>query len=307
MKSRRHQMFGILLVALLTSCSSRATRTGNEAAPLAGEVAAEKDAVSGSDAREDAVVSTNEPEKSAQSDETDLAKKVQNPVANLISVPFQSNFNFGVGPDDGVQYVGNLQPVVPVKLGEAWNVINRPVIPLVYQPRSSDTQGSEWGLGDIQYQAYLSPAKPGKLIWGVGPVLGFPSATDDILGTEKWTAGPAFVALTIQGPWVLGANVLNQWSFAGDSDREHVNQFFLQPFVNFNLPRGWYLTASPAITANWKADSGEKWTVPVGGGVGKLLKLGNQPINLQVQAFGFPEKPKGGPEWALRFQFQLLF
>jgi hypothetical protein len=239
--------------------------------------------------------------------ESDLAKKTQNPVASLISVPFQSNFNFGVGPDNGVQYVGNFQPVIPISLSENWNMINRPIVPVLYQPRASAAQGSEWGLGDIQYQAYFSPAKPGKLIWGVGPVLSFPSATEDFLGSEKWSAGPALVALTMHGPWVVGANVTNQWSFAGDEDRPHVNQLFLQPFVNYNMPRGWYLSAAPSMTANWKAESGEKWTVPLGGGIGKIFKLGAQPINMQLQAFGYAEKPRGGPEWALRFQFQLLF
>ena len=169
-------------------------------------------------------------------DDDELAKKTQNPVADLISVPFQNNINFGVGPDDDVQYILNIQPVIPFKLTEDWNLISRTIMPLIYQPELAPGVGDVFGLGDIQQSLFLSPAKPGKLIWGVGPILQFPSATDDSLGQGKWGAGPSAVALTVHGPWVLGALINNVWSFAGDSDRKDVNQMLLQPFVNYNLP-----------------------------------------------------------------------
>ena len=149
-------------------------------------------------------------------DDADLAKKTQNPVADLISVPFQNNVNFGVGPDDDVQYILNIQPVIPFRLTEDWNLISRTIVPLIYQPELAPGVGEVFGLGDIQQSLFFSPAKPGTVIWGVGPILQFPTATDDSLGQGKWGAGPTAVALTVQGPWVLGALVNNVWSFAGD-------------------------------------------------------------------------------------------
>jgi hypothetical protein len=139
----------------------------------------------------------------------------------------------------------------------------------------------------------------------VGPTFTIPTATDSKLGSGKFSLGPTAVALTIQGPWVFGALINNQWSVAGWGDKD-VNQMLLNPFVNFNLPGGWYLTSSPIITANWEADSGDKWTVPVGGGVGKLFKLGKLPINTSLQAYYNAERPKFGSDWQLRFQVQFL-
>ncbi len=240
-------------------------------------------------------------------DETELAKKTQNPVADLISVPLQSNFNFGVGPDDDLQYILNIQPVVPFSLTEEWNLITRTIIPLIDQPELAPGFGDEFGLGDIQMSLFFSPAKPGGFIWGLGPVFQFPTATDDSLGQEKWAAGPTAVGLTIQGPWVIGALVNNIWSFAGDDGRADVNQMLLQYFINYNLPGGWYLTSSPIITANWEANSDNRWTVPIGGGIGKIHRIGKLPVNVQLAAFYNVETPDGGPEWQLRFQFAFLF
>jgi hypothetical protein len=134
-----------------------------------------------------------------------------------------------------------------------------------------------------------------------------PTATDDVLGTEKWGAGPSAVVLTVQGHWVYGALINQIWSFAGDDDRDDVDQMLIQPFVNYNLTDGWYLSSSPIITANWEADSGNKWTVPVGGGFGKIFRIGKQPMNASVQAFYNVEKPDNGPDWTLRLQLQFLF
>ena len=132
-----------------------------------------------------------------------------------------------------------------------------------------------------------------------------PTATASQLGSGKFSLGPSAVALMIEGPWVFGALINNQWSVAGWSDRD-VNQMLLQPFVNYNFGEGWYLTSAPIITADWKADSGDRWTVPVGAGVGKLFKAGKLPINTQIQAFSNVEHPKFGPDWQLRFQVQFL-
>jgi hypothetical protein len=246
------------------------------------------------------------PHASAENTEADLAKAAQNPVADMISLPFQNNTNFNVGPDNKIQNILNIQPVYPVHLSENWNLITRTIAPVIWQEEI--VPGVEqFGLGDIIFTAFLSPSKPGKWIWGAGPVLLLPTATDDTLGGEKWGAGPSAVALTVRGPWLFGALVNQIWSFAGDDDRQHVNQMLIQPFVNYNFPGGWYVTSSPIITANWKADGGDVWTVPFGGGVGKIFRIGKQPMNAQVQAFYNVSKPDNGPDWSLRLQLQFLF
>ena len=162
-------------------------------------------------------------------------------------------------------------------------------------------------MGNINFTAFFSPADSGKVIWGVGPVAVFPTNTDDALGTDKWSLGPSAVFLTMPGPWVMGALVANVWSYAGSDDRGKVRFFFTQPFVNYNLPKGWYLTSSPIITANWEADSGQKWTVPVGGGFGKIFRIGPQPMNASIQGFYHADKPDVLDDWAMRVQLQFMF
>jgi hypothetical protein len=240
-------------------------------------------------------------------DAPELAKKAQNPVAHLISVPFQNNFNFGSGPEEDLQYVLNLQPVIPFRLTKDWNLITRTIAPLIQQPKLGPGIGDKFGLGDIQNSLFLSPAKPGKVIWGIGPVFGLPTATERILGTGKFSIGPSVVALTTQGPWVIGTLVNNLTSVAGKSDRQEVNQMLIQPFVNYNMRGGWYFTSSPIYTANWEADGDDRWTAPVGGGVGKIFRIGKQPVNVQIQAFNNVKHPDNSAKWSLRFQFQLLF
>jgi hypothetical protein len=237
----------------------------------------------------------------------DLAKAAQNPVAKLISVPFQNNFNFGVGPNNAVQYVLNFQPVIPISLNEDWNLITRTILPTINLSSPAPGVRSAFGLGDLNPTAFLSPAKPSKLIWGVGPTFTFPTATDPLLGAGKWSAGPAVVGLYMDGPWVVGALLNNQWSFAGWGAKS-VNQMLLQPFINYNLPHAWYLTTAPIMTADWKANDDNRWTVPVGGGIGKIVKLGRLPVNFQLQAFYNVVTPENvGADWQLRFQMQFLF
>ncbi len=248
-------------------------------------------------------------------DQADLAKAAQNPVAAMISLPFQNNTLFGVGPDDDTANVLNIQPVIPFTVGD-WNIINRTIVPLIYLPDVTSglpelpegvSGGETFGLGDINHSVYFSPADSGPVIWGVGPSLTIPTATDKQLGTQKWSAGPAAVALAQPGPWVVGTLVRQLWSFAGDGDRQDVSQLLIQPFVNYNMADGWYLVSAPIITANWEADSDDTWTVPVGGGFGKIFRIGNQPMNAQLQGFYNVERPQFGPEWIMRFQFQFLF
>jgi hypothetical protein len=239
--------------------------------------------------------------------EGDLAKESQNPVSDLISVPFESNFNFGVGPNDDLQYILYVQPVVPFRLSEDWNLITRTIIPLIDQPELGPGVGDVFGLGDIQLSQFLSPAKAGALIWGIGPIFQFPTATDDALGSDKWSAGPTAAALTIRGPWVAGALVNHLWSFAGDDDRADVNQTLIQPIVNYNLPGGWFLSSVPYITANWETDGDDRWTVPIGIGVGKVHRFGTQPVSLELAAYYNAVRPDDAAEWTLRFRINLLF
>jgi hypothetical protein len=237
----------------------------------------------------------------------ELRRAAQNPMADLISLPIQNNTNFRYGPRDKTQNVTNIQPVVPFGLSDDWLLISRTIIPLIRQPEFRYGQGDKFGLGDINQSLFFGPSRPGSLIWGAGAIFLLPTATNSRLGAEKWGVGPAAVGLTMQGPWVFGLLAQNIWSFAGDSDRKHVNQTTIQYFVNYNLPDGWYLTSSPIITANWKASSGDEWTVPFGGGLGRLFSIGKLPVNMQAQAFVNVEKPDNlGPDWTLRFQVQVL-
>jgi hypothetical protein len=240
-------------------------------------------------------------------EQPDLAKQAQNPIANLISVPFQNNINFGLGPHDRTQNLLLIQPVIPIHLTDGLNLITRTIAPVLYQPEVESNSGGEFGLGDINESLFFSPSKPSKILWGVGPIVQFPTATDDTLGTGKWEAGPTAVALTMPGHWVMGVLVNNLWSFAGDNDRKDVNLFTLQYFVNYNFSHGWYLTSSPVNNANWKADNNNRWTIPFGGGGGKIFHVGKQALNFQTQAFYNAERPAGAADWTLRIQLVFLF
>ena len=241
-----------------------------------------------------------------------LQEQAQNPIASLISVPFQSNWFFGTGELDRMQYVMNIQPVIPVALSDSWNVIIRPIIPIINKPKMFTGDSSEFGLGDITPQIFFSPSTPidtfaGELTWGVGPQFLFNTATDDSLGSGKWGAGPAAVLFIANKPWTYGALIGNTWSFAGNDDRLDVNSLLLQPFVNYNLSGGWSLVSGPIITANWEADSDDRWTVPLGGGVNKLFKIGKQPIQASLRSYYNVVKPEFGPDWQLQFQLTFLF
>jgi hypothetical protein len=248
-------------------------------------------------------------EDSQADNATELAKAAQNPVADMISLPFQWNSYFETGPEGKTQNVLLIQPVLPFSLNKDWNFIARPIIPLMEVPPMIDGQNRNFGLGNIQFQGFFSPKeKVNDWIIGFGPYLEFPtnSGPDNRFGSDNWSAGPAFVALQIKGPWVYGGLVSHLWSYHG-SDPE-VNQTSIQPFLNYNMEGGWYLSASPVITANWAADdSSDTWTIPIGGGIGRVFKVGKQPVNAALKAYYNVESPRTGSDWQLQFQVQFLF
>ena len=250
----------------------------------------------------------------AASSAEELRKASQNPIASLISVPLQDNFNFNISPADRTQNVLNIQPVIPFSLSKGWNLITRWITPIIYQPiplaqppgPPNQTTGV-YGLGDINPSFFLSPKKS-KVIWGVGTTVVVPTATNTTyLGQGKLSLGPSFVALVQPPHFTIGFLVNNYWSVAGHPEKPAVNQFLLQWFVNYNMKKGWYLTTSPIITANWQAPSGNVWTVPFGGGVGRIMKLGFQPVNMTLQLYGNAVHPAGASPIGLRVQFVLLF
>jgi len=245
----------------------------------------------------------------------DLRAKAQNPVASMYSVPTKLTVDFGAPNGEAVFF--NVNPVIPVTLGN-WNLISRAIIPALVSvdgviggtpeiPEGAPGDDRKTGLGDINYSLFFSPADSKGPIWGIGPSLSLPTATDDQLGSGKWSAGPTGVALW-QPKWgTFGSLVRQIWSFAGDSDRADVNQFMIEPFCMYNLPNGWYLMTDMIITANWDARSSETWTVPIGGGFGKLFAIGKQPINANLQAYYMVEKPDIAPDWNMALTFTFLF
>jgi hypothetical protein len=243
----------------------------------------------------------------------DLRSAVQNPISSLISVPFK--FSFDNGADNGQANFLNIQPVVPFTVGE-WNYVNRLIIPLADAPGniaglpdipSSEPGERTTGLSDINYSLFLSPVDYDSVIWGIGPSISAPTASQNSLGSGKWSAGPTAVALT-QTNWgsmgVLGRQI---WSFSGDNQRTDVNQTLIEPFLNYNLSHGWFLLTDMVITANWKSDNGQHWTVPLGGGFGRVFKVGQQPINMRLEGYYNVVQPTGAPKWNTSFTLQLLF
>jgi hypothetical protein len=239
----------------------------------------------------------------------ELAKLAQNPVGNLISLPFQNNTNLNFGPEKGTQNILNIQPVIPISVTDEWNVITRTIVPVVSMPSLGPDIGSKNGIGDTVFTAFLSPAKPGHWIWGAGPVLQIPTNSSAELGNKNWGMGPSVVVLHLDhgDPWVYGVLVNNIWSLSSDKQGGSYNNGLIQPFVNYNFPEGFYLTSAPILTVNWKADSGQQWLVPIGGGVGKIFHIGKLPVNTQLSAYYNVVRPDFQANWQIRAQVQLMF
>src|SRR5262245_53457223 len=246
----------------------------------------------------------------AQGDsDEELQKKLANPVADLISLPFQYNGTLNTGPLEKPEHTLNIQPVYPMKLNAEWSLINRAIIPILSVPAFTPDQDRENGLGDILYQGVFAPTPKPGLIWGIGPAVQLKTASDDRLGSGKWAAGPTFVALDQTGPWSLGALVTQLWSFAGDNDRADVNQFQLQPIVNYRLSPQHSVGYIGIITANWDQPSGQRWTVPLGVSYSILTRPSwiKTPVNYIIGGGKNVERPDNVGDWFFRFQVNFVF
>jgi hypothetical protein len=234
-----------------------------------------------------------------------LAKTIQNPIASVITLPLQFNWNTGAGPYDRTFFNLNVQPVVPFK-GKKWNVVARAILPIISAPQGETD--STFGLGDTTLSLFWTPAKSGKLIWGVGPAIGLPTATNpELLGSGKFGIGPSVIALVQPGKWTIGAVANNIWSVAGDGERDGTNVLTFQYFINYNMGGGWAVGMVPTITANWEADSDNRWTIPWGLQVSKVTAFGSQPVNLLLGYYTNSEHPDGGPDAQIRFQINFIF
>lgn len=238
-------------------------------------------------------------------DASELAKASQNPVGDLISLPFQFNFNSGGDFDDRTFFNLNFQPVMPIKVTPRLHLIARTIVPVVSIPGPDGVRFS--GVADIQQQLFFTPASPGKIIWGVGPAFSLPTATADAARTGTWAGGLDAVALTMHGPWVIGALVSQFWPMSDAGGEPETNQLVFQWFVNFNFGKGWALATAPLNTANWDADERQQWTVPLGLGISKTTVFNGRPMSLGVQYYYNVERPDGVAATQLRFVVSLLY
>ncbi|MFC2164266.1 neuromedin U [Acidobacteriota bacterium] len=240
---------------------------------------------------------------SGQKSNEDLAKAAANPLASMISIPFQNNMELGLGDYNRTRNVLNIQPVIPLAGGK---IITRTIFPVVWLPDISAESGSySSGLSDTQFTAFYVPPSKGNLTWGPGMVLEIPTGGEK-RGSQKWSFGPSIVVLAQPGDWTMGILANNVWSVAGNSDRHSVNKGLINLFLVRQLGGGLYVNSAPIISVNWKAPDGQKWIVPLGAGVGKLLRLGKLPVNVQVGAYYNIVKPDIGPKWQVRLQAQFI-
>ncbi|WP_223160935.1 hypothetical protein [Salinicola aestuarinus] len=240
-------------------------------------------------------------------DSADLAQQLTNPVASLISVPFQLNYDENVGAGRGDRYLLNVQPVIPFSIAEDWNLVSRTILPIISQDGVVPGDGSQFGMGDIVQSLFFSPKETtaSGLIWGAGPVLLFPTASEETLGGDKWGAGPTGVVLKQSGPWTTGMLANHLWDVAGESDRAPINATFVQPFMAYTTPDAWTYSLNTESTYDWETN---QWSVPINAFATKLTSLGAQPISVGGGVRYWAEQPDGGPDgWGARLIATLLY
>jgi hypothetical protein len=237
----------------------------------------------------------------------DLAQQLANPIASLIQVPIQNNFDWGWGLDgDGFRYTANIQPVVPVALNSEWNMISRTILPVIAQNGVTGPGTSQFGLGDVVQSIFFSPAKasPSGIVWGAGPVFLVPTATDRALGGGKWGVGPTGVILKISGQFTYGALANHIWSIAGKDSRGDISATFVQPFLSYTTKGATTYGVNAEANYDWVGDN---WLVPVNASVSQLVVLGKQPISIGAGVKYWVASPTGGPDWGLRLNIAFLF
>lgn len=243
-----------------------------------------------------------------RTEEASLARQLANPVASLISVPFQFNYDSGIGVQENIQRANlNIQPVVPFKLSANWNLITRTILPVVNFQGAAGAETGQLNFGDTVQSLFLSPARPGPggVIWGVGPVALLPTATGQLSGLNQWGLGPTGVALVQRGPWTVGALANHLWSVANNGSNSNVNATFLQPFLAYTTPTAWTISLNTESTYDWAA---ERWAVPLNLVVTKVTKVGNQLLSLGAGVRYWVDGPDSGPHgWGARLVATLLF
>lgn len=250
-------------------------------------------------------LAAQEPPAAEVDQAAELAKKLANPVASLVSVPFQANYDFGIGVNDVERFTLNFQPVIPISISDDWNLIVRTILPIIDAPSPAPGISSASGLGDTLQSFFFSPKEPvGGWILAGGPVFSWPTATDSILGSEQWGVGPTFLALKQSGGWTYGALVNHVWSYAGDSSRNEINNSFVQPFLAYITQTKTTLSLNLESSYNWVD---QQWTVPVNFMISQMIKLGSMPAQVFVGGRYYAEAPTGGPEWGIRAGLTLLF
>jgi len=235
-----------------------------------------------------------------------LAKELSNPIASLISLPFQANEDFRIGTAHGNKFTLNIQPVIPIALNKDWNLIIRTILPIISQNDVFGHSGSQTGLGDTTQSFFLSPQAPGPggIVWGVGPVGYYPTATNDLLGSGKWGMGPTAVLLKQEGGWTIGALANQIWSVGGTNDRQNISAMFLQPFIAYTTRTHTTFTFNTESTYDWE---NTQWTIPLNLMVSQILKIGKLPVSIQLGGRYYADGPDGHAHWGMRLNFTLLF
>ena len=235
--------------------------------------------------------------------EQDLAKSVHNPFEDFIKIPVQVELGLRIGPKHNAGVSTNVQPLVPFRLTNDWDLIVRPSESMTYLPSPHE----QFGLNDLQTSFFLTPHGANKWIWGLGPIFEFPTATGKQLGTGRWSAGPTGALIYSNGPWFNGILTSQLMSFAGDRRRGSVNQTYIEPLISYNLDNGWYGQVDPPITYDWTTETQDAWVLPIGADIGKAFNIGRQSMSLQIGSYDLLKHPEGGPQWMIRAQFTLLF